>query len=122
MSPDQKGWDWFALHLASGAKLMLFRYRGATNHLGRHMDRAPTAASRALAADEIALAPLQETAVGDRKLPTQWRVVVKSLGLDIETTPLNPRALNGARNPYWEGPISFRGSHEGEGYLEMTGY
>jgi predicted secreted hydrolase len=24
--------------------------------------------------------------------------------------------------PYWEGPISFKGSHEGVGYLELTGY
>jgi predicted secreted hydrolase len=24
--------------------------------------------------------------------------------------------------PYWEGPIGFRGSHSGVGYLEMTGY
>jgi predicted secreted hydrolase len=23
---------------------------------------------------------------------------------------------------YWEGPISFAGSHSGVGYLEMTGY
>jgi predicted secreted hydrolase len=23
---------------------------------------------------------------------------------------------------YWEGPIRFHGSHEGRGYLEMTGY
>jgi predicted secreted hydrolase len=26
------------------------------------------------------------------------------------------------RFPYWEGPISFHGSHAGVGYLEMTGY
>jgi predicted secreted hydrolase len=24
--------------------------------------------------------------------------------------------------PYWEGPVSFTGSHSGTGYLEMTGY
>ena len=24
--------------------------------------------------------------------------------------------------PYWEGPVSFTGSHNGYGYLEMTGY
>ena len=27
LSPDQKGWDWFSLHLSSGEKLMLFRLR-----------------------------------------------------------------------------------------------
>ncbi len=121
MSPDQNGWDWFALHLAGGQKLMLFRYRGATNHFAGTWI-APDGATRALSSDDIALTPLEETTIDDHKLPTRWRARVKSLGLDIETTPLNPRALNGARNPYWEGPISFRGSHDGEGYLEMTGY
>jgi predicted secreted hydrolase len=28
----------------------------------------------------------------------------------------------GTSFPYWEGPIAFRGSHGGVGYLEMTGY
>ena len=28
----------------------------------------------------------------------------------------------GTSFPYWEGPISFDGSHTGVGYLEMTGY
>ena len=28
----------------------------------------------------------------------------------------------GTSFPYWEGPISFAGSHTGLGYLEMTGY
>ena len=28
----------------------------------------------------------------------------------------------GTSFPYWEGPISFSGSHAGVGYLEMTGY
>src|SRR5512136_927400 len=29
LAPDQKGWDWFALHLSSGEQLMLYRFRGA---------------------------------------------------------------------------------------------
>jgi predicted secreted hydrolase len=24
--------------------------------------------------------------------------------------------------PYWEGPVGISGSHNGRGYLEMTGY
>ncbi len=70
MSPDQKGWDWFALQLADGAKLMLFRYRGATNHLaGTWIE--PDGATRALTADEIALTPLEDTVIGDRRLPDE---------------------------------------------------
>jgi predicted secreted hydrolase len=36
--------------------------------------------------------------------------------------PLNPRAWMGTSFAYWEGPIRFHGSHEGVGYLELTGY
>ena len=28
----------------------------------------------------------------------------------------------GTSFPYWEGPVSFTGTHRGVGYLEMTGY
>ena len=43
-------------------------------------------------------------------------------GLAIETTALNAGSWMGTSFPYWEGPISFTGSHAGLGYLEMTGY
>jgi predicted secreted hydrolase len=36
--------------------------------------------------------------------------------------PLNPRAWMRTSFAYWEGPISFHGSHSGVGYLELTGY
>ena len=35
------------------------------------------------------LTPLSESTVAGRKIPTTWKVKVKSRGLDIETMPLN---------------------------------
>ena len=35
LAAEQQGWDWFSLHLAGGAKLMLFQVRQAD---GRPMD------------------------------------------------------------------------------------
>jgi predicted secreted hydrolase len=55
-------------------------------------------------------------------VPTAWRVVIPAHGLAIETTALNAGSWMGTSFPYWEGPISFAGSHAGLGYLEMTGY
>lgn len=121
LAPDQKGWDWFSLHLASGEQLMLFRLRGARDYFsGNWIGR--DGATRVLAGDDISLAPLAWTAIGDRRAPTRWRVRVKSHGLDMETAPLNPKSWMGVSSSYWEGPIAFAGSHSGEGYLEMTGY
>ena len=55
-------------------------------------------------------------------MPTSWRIVIASRGMEIVTAPLNPQSWMATRFPYWEGPISFSGSHTGVGYLEMTGY
>ena len=48
-------------------------------------------------------------------------VILKKNG-SVETLPLNAKSWMGTSFPYWEGPISFAGSHAGVGYLEMTGY
>lgn len=123
LAPDQLGWDWFSLHLDSGAKLMLFQLRQAD---GRHY-RAGTwidAAGRpqALGQDDIQMTPLRYSKVAGRRLPTRWRLRVASKDLAIDTAPLQEQAWLATRFPYWEGPIRFEGSHPGVGYLEMTGY
>jgi predicted secreted hydrolase len=121
LAPDQTGWDWFAMHLSSGEKLMLYRIRGGAPYLFGNWI-SPDGASQPLAGNDISLEPLTQTTVGARKIPTRWRVRVKSRGFDVETTPLNVQSWMGTTIPYWEGPISFAGSQNGDGYLEMTGY
>lgn len=123
LAASQKGWDWFSLHLEGGAKLMLFRMRGDAGppfYAGTHI--GADGAARALAGADFSLTPVGETMVAGRRIPTRWRVRVNSLSLDIETTPLNPQSWMAARFAYWEGPIAFRGTQTGRGYLEMTGY
>jgi len=121
LAPDQTGWDWFALHLSGGEKVMLYRIRGAAPYaFGNWI--AADGATQPLAGNDISLEPLTQTTVGARKIPTRWRVRVKSRGFDVETTPLNVQSWMGTTIPYWEGPISFAGSQSGSGYLEMTGY
>jgi predicted secreted hydrolase len=123
LAADQTGWDWFSLHLDGGDKVMLFRLRQkdgghyfAGNWIGRDGQSVP------LPSEAIAMTPLAFTDIGERHLPTQWRVAVPSRGLAVDCAPLNARSWMGTSFPYWEGPIAFRGSHGGVGYLEMTGY
>ena len=123
LAPDQTGWDWFALHFVTGEKLMLYRMRQKDGH-----DYAsgtwilPDASTRQLGPADITMTPQPPIDIEGHKLPVQWRVEISSLQLAIDTTPLNPEAWMGTTFAYWEGPISFRGSHSGVGYLEMTGY
>ena len=123
LGQGQKGWDWFSLHLATGENLMLYRFRSETEpdyFAGTWI--GADGAAQPLAPDDIKMTPREATAIGDKSLPTSWRVEVRSHALSIETHPLNARAYNGTRSGYWEGPIDFAGSHNGRGYLEMTGY
>lgn len=123
LASDQTGWDWFSLHLESGEKVMLFRLRqkdGGHYFAGNWIDRAGR--SEALAANSIMMTPTGFTAIDERKLPTSWTVAIADRGLKIECAPLNAKSWMGTRFAYWEGPINFKGSHVGVGYLEMTGY
>jgi predicted secreted hydrolase len=123
LASDQTGWDWFSLHLESGEKLMLFRLRQKD---GQHYFSGNwigiDGKSAQIASMDISMTPAAPTEVAGRKVPTQWSVAIPSRGLQIETTPLNAKSWMATSFPYWEGPISFRGSHSGVGYLEMTGY
>jgi predicted secreted hydrolase len=123
LAPDQKGWDWFSLHLASGEKLMLFQLRSDKSgpfRSGSWIGADGQVAT--LASDDIVLVPNAERVVAGRRLPVGWSVQVKSRGFAIETTALNAESWMGTAFPYWEGPVRFSGTHTGEGYLEMTGY
>jgi predicted secreted hydrolase len=71
---------------------------------------------------DIGMTPKALTAIEGRKLPVAWRIAIPSRGLAIECVALNAKSWMATSFPYWEGPISFGGSHAGLGYLEMTGY
>lgn len=123
LAADQSGWDWFALHLDGGEKLMLYRMRQAD---GRHYASgnliSPEGRATPLATTEIAMTPSGTVDIAGRTIPATWHVAIPSLSLAIVCTPLNPRSWMGTSFSYWEGPISFAGSHRGVGYLELTGY
>ena len=120
LSASQTGWDWFSLHLDSGAQLMLFRVRqedGAGYLTGTWID--PQGHAQTLHNADIQLAPLATTAIEGRKLPTRWSLKIPGKQLDITTEAVNQNAWMNLSVPYWEGPVRFDG---GVGYLEMTGY
>ena len=56
------------------------------------------------------------------RVPTAWRVIVENYNIDLTLNAINKNAFLDTVVPYWEGPVSFTGTHNGFGYLEMTGY
>lgn len=123
LASDQTGWDWLSLHVKTGEKLMLYRMRQTDgHHYGSGKWIVSDGRAEQLASADITMTPRAFTEIEKRKIPTSWRIDIPRLAFAIECVPLNARSWMGTSFPYWEGPISFGGSHAGLGYLEMTGY
>ena len=139
LTGNQQGWDWFALrlgeHKGQQTALMLFQLRGGggssstseANHFfsGRLMHK--DGSGRSLSPDEIQIKALEvETIRGhdgqSKQIPTKWRLQVPGEQIDLTVSALNPAALMPLTIQYWEGPVSIAGSHQGRGYMELTGY
>lgn len=123
LTANQTGWDWFSLHLNDGSAVMLYRMRqkqGEPYVTGTWIN--PDGTAEQLDGKAISLRPGNETRVAGHTLPTRWTVNIPGKGLAISLDALNANAWMNLSLPYWEGPISFSGSHKGVGYLEMTGY
>jgi predicted secreted hydrolase len=123
LAADQEGWDWFALHLEGGGKLMVYRlrHRDAPAYLAGTVI-APDGTPTPLRPEEIVAAPSATATVAGRSLPVRWHVAVPGHGIAVDIEPLNAQSWMGTVYAYWEGPIRFAGSHAGVGYLELTGY
>ena len=123
LAENQIGWDWFSLSFEDGARMMGFGLRDSD---GGHFTSATwieaDGTSTPYPNGALRLTPLSQADVAGRTVPVGWRVELPERGMDVETTALNPQSWMSTSFPYWEGPIRFDGSHQGRGYLEMTGY
>jgi predicted secreted hydrolase len=122
LASDQTGWDWLSLHLSDSEKLMLFRLRQADGNNYNSGNWISGGKSEQIASSDIEMTPTTLTEIEGRRIPVAWRIAIPRLALSIECTPLNAKSWMRTSFRYWEGPISFKGSHSGLGYLEMTGY
>lgn len=123
LADNQTGWDWFSLSFDGGEKMMGFRLRQTDGaHFTAGTWISPLGQSEAFPDGVFRAEPLHTTEVGERDIPTAWRVSVPQKGVDVTVTALNPHAWMDVSVPYWEGPVVVTGSHPGRGYLEMTGY
>nr|WP_297972358.1 lipocalin-like domain-containing protein [uncultured Amaricoccus sp.] len=122
LAEGQHGWDWFALHLESGARAMIYRMRQDEGAFlaGTWID--PDGTPHPLRPDQIEATPGATAEVAGRSIPVEWHLAIPDFGLAVDTEPLNAQSWMGTAFAYWEGPIRFAGSHAGTGYLEMTGY
>ncbi|PRY77363.1 putative secreted hydrolase [Yoonia maritima] len=120
LGANQTGWDWFSLSFDDGAKLMGFRLNQTD---GAHFTSAtwiePDGTATPMPDGAFNAVPLVENGQG---VPVHWQVTLPEHGVDVTVEAINDNAWMTTSVPYWEGPVTVTGSHEGRGYLEMTGY
>ncbi|WP_106745353.1 lipocalin-like domain-containing protein [Yoonia maritima] len=120
LGANQTGWDWFSLSFDDGAKLMGFRLNQTD---GTHFTSAtwiePDGTSTPMPDGAFNAVPLAQNGQG---VPVDWQVTLPEHGVDVTVEAINDNAWMTTSVPYWEGPVTVTGSHEGRGYLEMTGY
>jgi predicted secreted hydrolase len=122
LASDQEGWDWFSLSFASGPKLMAFQLRGSGPGFTSGTWILPDGRTKALQDGSILVTPLETAQVAGRSVPVVWQVQVPEFDVDVRVSALNKNSWMATSVPYWEGPVDVEGSHDGQGYLEMTGY
>ncbi len=129
LSAGQTGWDWFSLHLDSGARLMAFRLRGGGANHDDYLSGSwitPTGEVTPLTANAFTLVPQAFANAAGHRVPVRWRLTLPEQNLELEITARHANRWMNTSVPYWEGAVSVTdaasGAPRGQGYLEMTGY
>lgn len=133
LTPEQVGWNWFALQLGDGSELMLYQMRLRDGSLDPNSSGTvvgPNGETRHLRRDDYTLTPARwwMSQATKARYPVAWKLRVPSVELEAEiTTPLERQELELPPIVYWEGMIDLRGTRagkeiKGEGYMELTGY
>ena len=129
LADDQVGWDWFALQLADGRDLMVYRLRrrdGSTDPASAGVLVARDGETTPLDAGDYSMEPLGwwQAPDGGARYPAGFRLRLPGHGLDLEVRPRLADQELRLDFRYWEGAVAVDGRDgtRGTGYLEMTGY
>jgi len=127
LASDQVGWDWFALQLEDGRRLMLFTLRKSDGSVDPYSSATliqPDGSTTVLGVEDFTVSVENQwsSPTSGAQYPSAWRVQIPSQRLDLQIEPvLADQELNLAFI-YWEGAVDVRGSVTGRGYVELTGY
>lgn len=122
LKAGQQGWDWFALHLNGGQKLMAFRLRDDEQDFLSGTWVSPDGKVTSLDVSELAITGSDNRGSKQGKVPTRFSIQVPEFGVELTVQAPSGNYWNAGLYPYWESPVSVTGSHQGVGYVELTGY
>lgn len=122
LKAGQQGWDWFALHLDNGQKVMAFRLREDDSAFSSGSWVKANGDVEALRGEDLTLTPTNWRASSRGRVPVEWRLKMPGKEVDLSIAAPPGQYWNDGFYPYWESPVSVSGSHQGVGYMELTGY
>jgi predicted secreted hydrolase len=136
LAPNQKGWDWFSLHLSDGRDLMIYFLRLKNDSVEPASSGTlvtPNGDRHHLRLGDMKVSVLDrwKSPRSKGEYPSRWRIQIPSAKIDLTISPLiadqelDTKGSTGVN--YWEGAVSGRGVSAGrriscEGYVELTGY
>jgi predicted secreted hydrolase len=132
LSPEDVGWDWFALQFDNGTALMVYQIRqekGCASAFsgGSFISSDGTVTHLELADSRIETKERWTSHDSGATYPVGWRIEIERIGLNLTGAALMPNHELRLSTTYWEGPVAFDGRYHqtpirGRGYVEMTGY
>lgn len=126
LGQDQQGWDWLSLRLNESTALMVFRVRSNTEDYFYASIMARNGEIRSIASHEISLISHnyshKHNATSDSPYPQSFLLVIAKEAIDIKVQVVNDQQIMRFGIEYFEGMVTFSGSHQGKGFVEMTGY
>lgn len=132
LSQGEVGWDWFALQMDDGSELMAYMLRRSDGSIakfssGTYVDVNGRAHHLSRDDFQITSTSTWRSPHSGGIYPANWRVLVPSLGLDLQVKPLVADQELNVSFTYWEGAVGLQGTLGGKrvagyGYVELTGY
>lgn len=134
LAEDQQGWDWFSLRLSDNKALMVYRLRSDKKDFIYASIMTKDGKIRTLATDEVKIIVKDKlksngSGISDRRInsesspyPAAFSLVIAKEEINLDVQVVNEKQIMRFGIEYFEGMVTFSGSHKGEGFLEMTGY
>ena len=123
LAADQQGWDWFSLRLDQDTALMVYRIRSnIEDHVyGSLMSYQGNIET--LSPQDIKVSSIHNSsAINNTYYPQAFNLVIEKKNIALTVSVVNPKQIMRFGIEYFEGMVTFSGSHQGQGFLEMTGY
>jgi predicted secreted hydrolase len=123
LAVDQQGWDWFSLRLDQNTALMVYRIRSDIEDYVYGSLMSYQGNIQTLSPEDIKVTSINtSSSTINTDYPQAFKLVIEKKNIALTVSVVNPKQIMRFGIEYFEGMVTFNGTHQGQGFLEMTGY